>query len=167
MYKRAGTMLDPELVKRIRAIFLHTEPHVTINDAARMLGWSGSEMNAAIRGGDIEITPTCSGERFTIRELAEQAMQLWPLPVIEEALGRDASMILPPGLRTRKLVLRLPAYQVAALGLLAADGSESIDTMLTRMFQELAEINKERLAPVIPGLAEAIAWPEEPVALQA
>ena len=32
--------------------------------------------------------------------------------------------------------------------------------MLTRMFEELADLNHERLARFIPGLAEAIAWPE-------
>ena len=95
-----------------------------------MLGWSRSEMNRAIRDGEIEITTTCSGEGFTIRELADKAVELWTLPVIEAALGRDASLILPPALRTRKLALRLPAYQIAALNVLAGDGAESVDTLL-------------------------------------
>ncbi|HEV7488282.1 MAG TPA: hypothetical protein VGQ65_21615 [Thermoanaerobaculia bacterium] len=69
-------------------------------------------------------------------------------------------MILPPTLRTRKLTVCLPLYQIAALRVLAADGGEAMDTFLDRMFEELADAEKERLAPVIPGLAEAIAWPE-------
>jgi hypothetical protein len=32
--------------------------------------------------------------------------------------------------------------------------------MLERMFHELTDNEKERLAPRIPGLVEAIGWPE-------
>jgi hypothetical protein len=32
--------------------------------------------------------------------------------------------------------------------------------MLTRMFEELADLNQQRLSCLIPGLAEAVAWPE-------
>jgi hypothetical protein len=160
-------MLNPDITARIRAIFLHGEPYVTITEAARLLGWSRSAMDRAIRDGEVEVTTTCSGPRFDIRELAEKALDLWTLPVVEAALGRDASLIFPPAVRTRKLVLRLPAYQVEALRILAGDASESVDTMLERMFSELADIHSERLAPVIPGLAEAIAWPQQAITPQA
>jgi hypothetical protein len=153
-------MLDPALIQRIRAIFLHHEARVTIADAASLLGWSHAEMNAAIRNGEIEVVETCSGKRIELRELAAYALQQWSLTAIEEALGRDATLILPPALRTRKLTVRLPRYQIGALRVLADDGRESVDAMLTRMFEELTDVHQERLARVIPGLAEAIAWPE-------
>jgi hypothetical protein len=153
-------MLDSALIQRIRTIFLHHEPRVTVADAADMLGWSRAEMNAAIRNGEIEVVETCSGKRIELRELAAYALQQWPLTAIEVALGRDAALILPPALRTRKLTVRLPRYQIGALQVLAGDGRESVDAMLTRMFEELTDANQERLARVIPGLAEAIAWPE-------
>jgi hypothetical protein len=69
-------------------------------------------------------------------------------------------LILPPALRTRKLTVRLPLYQIGALRVLAEDGRESVDTMLERMFHELTDLHRERLSLVIPGLAEAMAWPE-------
>jgi hypothetical protein len=153
-------MLDPALIQRIRAIFLHHEPRVTIADAAGMLGWSRAEMNRVIRSGEIEVVQTCSGKRIELRELATFAFQQCPLTAIEEAFGRDATLILPAALRTRKLTVRLPRYQIGALQVLAGDGRESVDAMLTRMFEELTDVNQERLARVIPGLAEAIAWPE-------
>jgi hypothetical protein len=153
-------MSDPALIERIRNIFLHHESRVTIDDAAQMLGWSPAQMKAAISGGDIEVVTTCSGKVIEIRELAGQALNQWSLATIEAALGRDASLILPPALRTRKLTVRLPLYQIATLRVLAADGGEAVDTFLDRMFQELADTERQRLAPVIPGLAEAIAWPE-------
>jgi hypothetical protein len=160
MSARQQVTSDPALIERIRNIFLHHEPRVTIDDAAQMLGWSPAQMKAAISGGDIEVLGTCSGKVIELRELAGQALNQWSLATIEAALGRDASLILPPALRTRKLTVRLPRYQIEALRVLAADGGEAVDTFLDRMFQELADTEKERLAPVIPGLAEAIAWPE-------
>lgn len=153
-------MLDPTIIERIRAIFLHHEDRVTIAEAAAMLGWSRAQMNAAIKNGDIELMDTCSGKMVQLRELAGQALHYWPLTLIEEALGRDAALIMPPKLRTRKLTVRIPLYQINALKVLADDGSESIDTMLTRMFEELTDLNKERLSRLIPGLSEAIGWPE-------
>jgi hypothetical protein len=153
-------MLDPALIQRIRAIFLHHESRVTIADAAGMLGWSRAEINAAIRDGEIELVETCSGKRIELRELVAYALQQWPLTAIAEALGRDATLILPPALRTRKLTVRLPRYQIGALEVLAEDGRESVDAMLTRMLEELADMNQERLSRVIPGLAEAMGWPE-------
>ena len=153
-------MSDPALIERIRNIFLHHEPRVTIDAAAQMLGWSPEQMKEAISGGDIEVVRTCSGKVIEIRELAGQALNQWSLATIEAALGRDASLILPPALRTRKLTVRLPLYQIATLRVLAADGGEAVDAFLDRMFQELADTERQRLAPVIPGLAEAIAWPE-------
>jgi hypothetical protein len=153
-------MLDPALVQRIRAIFLHHESRVTIADAAGLLGWSRAEMNAAIRDGEIEVVETCSGKRVELRELAAYALQQWALTDIEEALGQDATLILPPALRTRKLTVRLPRYQIGALEVLAGDGRESVDAMLTRMLEELADLNQQRLSRVIPGLTEAMTWPE-------
>ncbi|MEY2549612.1 MAG: hypothetical protein QOD64_2194 [Verrucomicrobiota bacterium] len=154
-------MLDPALIQRIRAIFLHHEARVTIGEAAGMLGWSREKMDATIANGEIEVVGTGSGMRVDVRELAEAALQRWPLVTIEEALGRDAASILPPGLRTRKFTVRLPRYQIGALEVLAEDGREPVEAMLMRMFEELTDLHHERLARVITGLGEAMAWPAD------
>jgi len=153
-------MLEPTIAHRIRAIFLHHEPRVTVAEGAGMLGWSRAEMDAAIRDGEIEVIETCSGKGIELRELAAYAVQQWPLTAIEEALGEDAALVLPAALRTRELTVRLPRYQIGALEVLAGDGRESVEALLTRMVEELAELHQERLARVIPGVAEAMAWPE-------
>jgi hypothetical protein len=154
-------MLDPLLIQRIRAIFLHREPRVTIAVAADLLGFSFAEMKATIANGDIEVVETGGVERIEQCELAAYAMQQWPLTSIEEALERDAALVLPAALRTRTLTVRLPRYQIGVLQVLAGDGRETVETMLMRMFEELAELHHERLARVIPGLAEAMAWPAD------
>jgi excisionase family DNA binding protein len=152
-------MLDSVLIQRIQAIFLHHEARVTIGEAAGMLGWSRGEMDAAIANGEIEVVGTGSGTRIERQELAEVALQRWPLVTIEEALGRDAALILPPALRTRKFTVRLPRYQIGAIEVLAEDGREPVEALLMRMFEELTDLHHERLARVIPGLGEAMAWP--------
>jgi hypothetical protein len=157
--KRSYIMLDPLLIQRIRSIFLHHEACVTVGEAAGMLGWSRGEMDAAIANGEIEVVGTGCGTRIELRELAEVALQRWPLVTIEEALGRNAMSILPAGLRTRKFTVRLPRYQIGALEVLAEDGREPVEAMLMRMFEELTDLHHERLARVIPGLGEAMAWP--------
>ena len=159
-------MLDPLLIQRIRAIFLHREPRVTVGVAADLLGWSFAEMKAAIAYGDIEVVETSGGTRIERCELAAYAMQQWPLASIEEALERDAALVLPAALRTRTLTVRLPRYQVGALQVLADEGREPVETMLMRMFEELTDLHHERLARVIPGLAEAMAWPAGSVGWQ-
>src|SRR4051812_12332581 len=131
-------MLNPTLIQRIRAIFLHHDARVTVGEAAGMLGWSRAEMDAAIANGEIEIVGTGRGTRVELRELAEVALQRWSLVTIEEALERDAASILPAALRTRKFTVRLPRYQVGVLKVLAEDGSEPVEAMLMRMFEELA-----------------------------
>src|SRR3954452_18982811 len=94
---RPPIMLDPTLIKRIRAIFLHHEARVTVGEAAGMLGWPRGDMDAAIANGEIEVVGRGSGARVEVRELAEVALQRWSLVTIEEALGRDAASILPAG----------------------------------------------------------------------
>jgi hypothetical protein len=152
-------MLDPALIQRIRAIFLHREPRVTVGVAADLLAWSVAEMKATIANGDIEVVETGGGTRIELRELAAYAMQQWPLTSIEEALEREAALVLPAALRTRTLTVRLPRYQIGALQVLADEGREPVETMLMRMFEELTDLHHERLARVIPGLAEAMARP--------
>lgn len=153
-------MLDPTLVQRIRAIFPHPAPHVTIGEAAAILGWSRAQRNAAVRNGEIEVVATGGGKRIETRELAAWALQEWAVTTIEDALGRDAGGILPPPLRTRRLTVRLPRYQAEALKLLAEDARESVDAVLTRAVEDLAARDRARFSRLVPGFADAIAWPE-------
>lgn len=153
-------MLGLAIVERIRGIFLHHESLVTIDTAARLLGFSAGEMIAAIDGGEIEVTATDAGDRIDLRELVEWALQRWPLETIERALGREASLILPAALRTSRLSVRLPMYVIAALRHLARAGNESVDAFLARELHELAAPYAEQLAANIPGYAEASQWPD-------
>lgn len=83
-------MLDQDVINRIRTIFLHQRPHVTLAEATVVLGWSRGEMSQAIATGEVEVNST-SVERWLWREeLMAKALEIWSPEVIEEALGADA-----------------------------------------------------------------------------
>ena len=94
-----------------------------------------------------------------VREIVETALPLWPMTTIDEALGADASLVLPPAVRTGTLAVRLPLYVIAAMRYLAEENGEPVDAFLTRELHAIAYEERERLAAAIPGFAEAIDWP--------
>ena len=49
-------MPDQDLIHRIRTIFLHQRPHVSIAEGTVLLGWSRGEMSEAIAAGEVEVT---------------------------------------------------------------------------------------------------------------
>jgi hypothetical protein len=152
-------MMEPDDINRIRAIFLHPEPCVTVADATQMLGWSAGRMKDAIRDGEIEVVSTCCGDCIEIGELVEMALSLWSVTEIEVALGASAREILPPRLRTRRLCTRLPRYLIDMLQHLAAAERASLELFLSRELQDLASARRETLARELPGFAEAFDWP--------
>ena len=152
-------MLDPNITERIRSIFLHRGPHVTATEAARLIDMPDETMEAMIEQGEIEAVRTCSGPMIAVHELAEQALQLWELSTIEEALGRDAALILPAGVRTRKFTVRLPRFVIAAVEHIAELNGETAELLLTRLLRDLAFDHKDCLTETVPGFAEAIDWP--------
>ena len=160
-------MLDRRLTNRIRSIFLHDEQRVTIETGADLLGWTAAEMRAAVERGEIETLPGPDGWRIDLREIAETALHLWPMTVIEEALGTDASLVLPPSVRTGMFAVRLPRYVIAAMRYLAEENGESVDAFLARELHGIAYEERERLAAAIPGFAEAVDWPFSEAAVAA
>jgi hypothetical protein len=152
-------MPDPELVQRIRTIFLHPRPYVSIGEAAWILGWSAVEMEAAIAEGDVEVTTTGSGQAVEVAEVLAKVREFWPMEVIEEALAGEAVGVLPLGLRMRRVVIRLPLYQSAMLGYLATQRDTTVGHLLSFHLDELASEHYEELSAAIPGFREAVAWP--------
>jgi hypothetical protein len=110
--KEYPTMLESELISRIRHIFLQPWPHVSIMQAEGLLGWSRRQMSEAIENGEVELGPTPLGKWFPRAEMMAKALEVWPLHVIEEALGDDADGILPQAIRSAELRVR-PADEKA------------------------------------------------------
>jgi hypothetical protein len=153
-------MLDPDLILRIRTIFLHQRPHVSIAEGTVLLGWSRGEMSAAIRAGEIEVRATTVGKWMWREELMARALDLWAPEVIEEALGADAEGVLPDAVRLIDLHVRLPRYQVAMLEYLAERERGSVGGVLARELDGLASAHADELSWAVAGFADALAWPD-------
>lgn len=152
-------MPDPELIQRIRTIFLHQRTSVSIFDAAALLGWLQKEMETAIVVGEVEVVTTCSGKGIAWEEVVAKAQELWPADVIEGALGRVAATVLPLGLRTRRITVRLPRYQADMLEYLAAQQQTTVSHLLSQQLDDLASEHLDALSAALPEFAAAFTWP--------
>lgn len=153
-------MLDQHLIDRIRTIFLHQRPHVSIADATVLLGWSRSEMARAIKAGEIEVTSTDIGTWIWREELMAKALELWSQEAIEEALGADAQGVVPEAVRLIELRVRLPRYQVAMLEYFAGRDRATVSGVLARELDGVASANEDELSGAIIGFASGLAWPD-------
>lgn len=152
-------MLDPDLIDRIRTIFLHDRPFVSITEATKLLGWSRAEMNRALADAEIETT-TRSGKRISRNELMAKALELWSFEAIEDALANDAATVLPASIRTENVQVRLPHYQVEMLTHLAQRDRTTISGVLARELDALASTHADELSVTIAEFRKALAWPE-------
>jgi hypothetical protein len=71
-------------------------------------------MSAAIEAGEVELWTTPVGKWFPRAEMMAKALEIWPLHVIEEALGAEGDGVLPQAIRTAELRVRLPACSPAS-----------------------------------------------------
>ena len=112
-----------------------------------MLGWTRARLNEAIEAEEFSVVETCGGKRMIeIRELAHYAVDKWPFHVIEKALGREATLIMPTALRTRKITLRLPQCYIQLLEILASENQQSVTKYLELTCDELSS-SKRNASP--------------------
>jgi hypothetical protein len=152
-------MLEPDLISRIRHIFLQPRPHVSIMQATRLLGWTRRQMSAAIESGEIELWTTPLGKCFPRAEMMAKTLEIWPMHVIEEALGDDADGILPQAIRSAELRVRLPRHHIDMLEYRADQQETTVSGVLARELDGIASAHIEELSAALPGFAEAMAWP--------
>jgi hypothetical protein len=152
-------MLEPDLISRIRHIFLQPGPHVSIMQATRLLGWSRREMSEAIRSGEVELWTTPLGKWFPRTEMMAKALEIWPMHVIEEALGDEANGVLPRAIRSAELRVRLPRHHIDMLEYRADQQRTTVSGVLARELDGIASAHIEELSAALPGFAKAMAWP--------
>jgi hypothetical protein len=153
-------MPNQDLINRIRTIFLHQRPHVTLAKATVLLGWKRSDMSRAIADGEVEVNVTAVGKWIWREELMAKALEIWALDAIEEALGADANSVLPDGIRLTDLHVRLPRHHVAMLQHFAERDHTTISDVLARELDGVASANSQELSWSVAGFAEALAWPD-------
>jgi hypothetical protein len=153
-------MLEPDIIDRIRHIFLHERPHVSISTATVLLGWTRGQMNEAIASGEVELMTTPLGKWFWREKLMAKALETWPLDIIEEALGPDADHVLPHSLRTAELRVRLPRHHVAMLEYRAEQEQSTISGVLAKELEGIASADASELSAAIRGFAAALPRPD-------
>ena len=146
-------------ISRIRHIFLQPRPHVSIVQAEGLLGWTRRQMSEAIENGDVELWRTPLGKWFPRAEMMAKALEIWPMHVIEEALGDDAEGILPQAIRSAGLRVRLPRHHIDMLHYRADQQETTVSGVLERELDGIASAHIEELSAALPGFAEAMAWP--------
>jgi len=153
-------MLESDLISRIRHIFLHPRPHVSISQATSLLGWTRRRMSEAIEAGEVELWVTPVGKWFPRAEMMAKALEIWPMHVIEEALGGDADGVLPQAIRSAELRVRLPRHHIDMLLEYRADQQETtVSGVLARELDGIVSAHIEELSAALAGFAEAMAWP--------
>jgi hypothetical protein len=152
-------MLETDVISRIRHIFLQPRPHVSISQATALLGWSRRQMSEAIEAREVELWTTPLGKWFPRSEMMAKSLEIWPLHVIEEALGAEAEGILPQVIRTAELRVRLPRHHIDMLEYRADQQETTVSGVLARELDGIASAHIEELSAALPGFAEAMAWP--------
>lgn len=146
--------------QRVRQVFLRPRQVYTPAEAAELLGWTAGEMGEAIRGGDLEVIRTCSGQHVPWQEVAAMITAQHPQSVIEEALGREATSVMPELVRLAELHVEIPRYQTVMLTKLAERENLSVDELLSRHLLDLAGAESIWLSETIPQFSSAMRWPE-------
>ena len=88
-----------------------------------------------------------------------KALEIWPMHVIEEALGDEADGILPQAIRSAELRVRLPRHHIDMLEYRADQQETTVSGVLARELDGIASAHIEELSAALPGFAEAMAWP--------
>jgi len=144
-------MLEPDL-SRIRHIFLHPGPHVSIMQATRLLGWSRRQMSEAIESGEVELWTTPLGMWVPRAELMAKALEIWPMHVIEEALGDEADGVLPRAIRSAELRVRLPRHHIDMLEYRADQQETTVSGVLARELDGIASAPSRRTVGRVAGV---------------
>jgi hypothetical protein len=144
-------MLEPDVIERIRRIFLQVRQHVSIRQATDLLGWTRERMTATIAAGEVVLSSTPLGKWVGREELIAKGLEAWTLDVIEAALGDDAARVLPDALRTAELRVRLPRFQIEMLQYFARQEATTVSGILSRELDGMASANAAELSAALPG----------------
>jgi hypothetical protein len=83
-----------------------------------------------------------------------------PQAVIEHALDRAVTSVMPELVRLAELRVTIPRYQTVMLSKLAERENTSIDELLSRHLLDLASAEVDWLNETIPQFTLAMRWPE-------
>lgn len=143
----------------IRELFLHRQLSYRLSEAARLLGMTRKQLEREARA-DHEDAYRINGRwRFTWRQVAYLAFRQWSLAEMHDALGADASPVLPPLLAMRTVTVELPEYLLRAIEHEAVSSDRSIDDWLQHELMDFAGTVAHQMERVLPGYRRAYLFP--------
>ena len=151
--------MSPADNTRIRELFLHRHASYRLSEAARILGMTRGRLEREAEADDRNAYRINGRWRFTWRQVVYLALRQWSLAEIHEALGLDATPVLPPLLGLRAVTVRLPEYLVRAIEFSAAADDVTIDDWLHHELTEFAGTVIDHMERMIPGYRRAYFFP--------
>lgn len=145
--------------QHIRELFLSRRPSYRLSEAARLLGMTRGKLEREACADQEDAYRVNGRWFFTWRQVVYIALRQWSLAEIHEALGPDASTVLPPLLGLRAVTVRLPEYLVRAIEHEAASGDTTVDDWLHHELADFAGTVVERMERVVPGFRRAYLFP--------
>lgn len=143
----------------IRELFLQRKPSYRLSEAARVLGMTRGALEREAKADDERAYHVNSRWHFTWRQVAYIALRRFTLAEIIDALGAQASTVLPPLLAMRSVTVQLPEYLVRAMEHEAASDDTTVDDWLHHELVDFAGTVAERMERVVPGFRRAYLFP--------
>ncbi|HEX8170976.1 MAG TPA: hypothetical protein VF824_10595 [Thermoanaerobaculia bacterium] len=127
--------------------------------AARLLGLSHGTLRREAEHDDREAYRANGSWCFSWRQVAYIALRRWTLAEIHEALGPDATSVLPPLLALQPLTVHLPEYLVRAMERAVAENQSTLDHWLHQELTDFAGTVASNMERVVPGFRRAYLFP--------
>lgn len=147
--------LSSDTRARVTRIFAMKRSY-TVAEAASLLGIDEQNLLGDIERRDIR---TDERDRLPWSEVAYLALRTWPLDLIFQAVGPEASSYIPELLRPTTITLMLPGYQVRAIEVLARDQQLDVSTFVQLHLLDLVSAESPFLVEQIPGFLAAFRFP--------
>lgn len=145
--------------EQIRTLFLDRQESYTLTQAAGLLGVSPGTVRREVEADDRNAYRSNGSWRLWWRQVAYLALRRWTLSQIHEALGPDASRILPPLLALQPITVRLPVYLVRAIEHAAVEERTTIDDWLHGELIDFASGVVHHMERILPGSRRAYLFP--------
>jgi hypothetical protein len=151
--------MDTDSKQSIQTLFLQPADSYALREVATLTNIPVRALRREVARGGHDATKVRGQWRFAWRQAACVAMQRWTLAEIQDALGDDATTVLPPLLALRAVTLRLPEYIVRALEVVADSDGTTIDHALYGELIDFAGTRTDQMERRIPGYQRAYLFP--------
>ena len=143
----------------IRSLFLVPAESYGLPEVAYLSGIPIRKLRREVAGGYRDGEKVRGAWRFSWRQTVYTAMETWTLAEVHEALGCDATTVLPPLLALRAVTLRLPEYLVRALEAVAVENETTLEDAIHGELLDFAGTVAGRMESRVPGYRRAYLFP--------